>query len=513
MTDRRDSFPVIIGVGQAVDHWDGKDPDYAPHPLEIIRTAMDRAIADTASVGVADAIDCALFIRNFPDSLRKPFTPFGTIDNLPRAVLKGMKIDPRRVIYSAVGGDQPQATVNELSASLAAGECEVAIIAGGEVTGALKSALKNGHQLDWSDNTTGPVEDRGQGEPLLSRYEITNGLGMPPQTYAAQEQAWRARKGLSTSEWRQTAGSVFAGMSQVAADNPYAQFPKALDADFLATPSQANYPICDPLLKWHVAQDAVNQSAAIVLTTAGKARELGVAENKWVYLHGHADVKDTLPSKRPDLSHSDAIRLALEAALAASDLKSGEITHHDLYSCFPIVPMLAAEYLGLDPFVDELTVTGGLPFFGGPGNNYSTHAIASMVERLREDSESYGLVLANGGFISKESVGIYSAKPPSSWTKQDNSASQEVISGRDDIALLDEDCEAQVEAYTTIHGKGAPTGAYVIARNSKGRVIAKIDVESAAAAGILAEAETLVGRSVQIEHRDGTNFVTRVTSL
>lgn len=280
MTDQRDSFPVIIGVGQAVDHWDGKDPARAPHPLAMIRTAMDRAIADIECAKVARTIDCALFIRTFPDSLRKPFTPFGTIENLPRAVLKETKLDPKRVIYSAVGGDQPQATVNELAASLVAGECEVAIIAGGEVTGALKAAMKNGHQLDLSDSTTGPVEDRGQGEPLLSRYEITNGLGMPPQTYAAQEQAWRARKGLSTSEWRQNAGSVFAGMSQVAAGNPYAQFPKALYADFLATPSQANYPICDPLLKWHVAQDAVSQSAALVLTTAGKARELGVPEGK-----------------------------------------------------------------------------------------------------------------------------------------------------------------------------------------------------------------------------------------
>ena len=45
---------------------------------------------------------------------------------------------------------------------------------------------------------------------------------------------------------------------------------------------------------------------------------------------------------------------------------------------------IGADMLGIP--VDDprpLTVTGGLPYHGGPGNNYSTHAIARMVERLR----------------------------------------------------------------------------------------------------------------------------------
>ena len=503
-----DNRPVIIGVGQAVDHWDGRLAKEAPHPLNMIRAAMAKALEDSGSDAVPKAVDRAVFIRTFPDSLRKPFTPFGTIRNLPRAVLAGTELAPDQVIYSAVGGDQPQAMVNELEAAVAAGECEVALIAGGEVTGALKTAMKCGHKLDWADETDGPVEDRGHGEPLLSRYEIANGLGMPPQTYAAQEQAWRARKGLSTTGWRELAGKVFARFSEVAAGNGYSQFPKALDPKFLATPSKANYPICDPLLKWHVAQDAVNQSAALVLTTAGKAREMGVPEDKLVYLHGHSDIKDALVSQRPDLSHSAAIELALDQALAASGLASSDLIHLDLYSCFPIVPMLAAEYLGIDPLAEELTVTGGLPFFGGPGNNYSTHAIASMVEKLRGDPGSYGLVLANGGFISKESVGIYSTSAPGLWSPASNGKNQCAIDERAAIPLLNEDCEAQVEAYTIIHGKNAPDGAYVIARNADGRVIARIDVTDPGAAPILAQAEDLVGRSVSVAHRDGVNFVT-----
>lgn len=503
----QDNFPVIIGVGQAVDHWSGRDAEDAPHPLSMIRLAITRAIEDTGTTNLAAAIDCAAFIRTFPDSLRKPIIPFGTIKNLPQAVLAKTDLAPNRVIYSAVGGDQPQAMVNELAASLAAGECEVAIIAGGEVTGAMKAAVRNGYRLDWSDETDGPVEDRGQGDPLLSRYELTNGLGMPPQTYAAQEQAWRARHGLSTSGWREHASKVFSRFSAVAASNDHAQFPRELSAEFLASPSKANYPMCDPLLKWHVAQDAVNQSAAVIMTTAGKARELGVADDRMIFLHGHADIKDTLVSQRPDLSRSAAIELALDQALISSGLASSDITYRDLYSCFPIVPMLAAEYLGIDPLIDQMTVTGGLPYFGGAGNNYSMHAIASMVETLREDRNAYGLVLANGGFISKESVGIYSASSPKSWKPVSNAANQAKIADRPEIPLLSEACEATVEAYTVIHGKEGPDSAYVVARNDEGRVIARIDVKSAAAAPILEAAEDLVGRNLSIIHQDGVNYV------
>ncbi len=261
-----------------------------------------------------------------------------------------------------------------------------------------------------------------------------------------------------------------------------------------------------------MAQDAVNQSAALVMTTPRKARALGVPPEKWVYLHGHAEVKDTLVSQRPDLSRSDAIDLALGQALATSGPGSGglaasDIAHYDIYSCFPIVIMLAAEYLGLDPLVERLTVTGGLPFFGGPGNNYSTHAIAAMVQTLRKDRGSYGLVLANGGFMSKEAAGVFSTTGPKSWEPCSNATIQQKIADRPDIALIDGNCDAVIEGYTVIHGKNGPSGAYVIARNDGGRIIARIDLNDACAAALLVGSENLVGCNVVVAHRDGANFV------
>ena len=508
-----DKLPVIIGVGQLVDHWDGSDADTAPHPLDMIKTAIDSAVADCGGKGLTDAIDFTAFVRTFPDSLRKPVTPFGAIANLPHAVLKRTKLSPREIVYSAIGGEQPQALVNEVSARLSAGDIEVALIAGGETTGALKTALKNKIRLDWSDDTDGQIEDRMDDEQLLSPYEIANGLGMPPQTYAALEQAWRKRMGLSRNDYLSLVGETFAKLSEEAARNPYAQFPTPRDAQFLATPSKENYPICDPLLKWHVAQDAVNQSAALILTTVGKAKELGIDPDKFVFLHGHADVKDSLISQRPDLSRSDAIELALDQALKTSGLEGDDIGHRDIYSCFPIVVMLAAEHLGLNPADVAMSVTGGLPFFGGPGNNYSTHAIAAMVERLRKDRGAYGLVLANGGFITKESAAVYSTKAPENWQAQSSHAAQNKINQRDNMVMLEKDCEAEIEAYCVRHGRHGPEAAYVIARNEEGRIIANVEKDHRATIQALAKSEQPVGQSIRIERRNDRNFLVNPSDL
>jgi acetyl-CoA C-acetyltransferase len=117
----------------------------------------------------------------------------------------------------------------------------------------------------------------------------------------------------------------------------------------------------------------------------------------------------------------------LERALAMAGLGIGAIGPIDIYSCFPCAVSAIAEPLGLpDDGSRTLTVTGGLPFFGGPGNEYSMHAIAEMVQRLRRDPQSFGLVTANGGMLSKHAAGIYSCQPGSvDWSRVETSIARE----------------------------------------------------------------------------------------
>lgn len=501
------STPILVGVGQTTLHWDGSSPEGAPSPEGLLAAAARAALDDsTAAAGLADLIDTVFVIRANHDSVAGGKHPFGHCKNPPATLAASVGIAGARHIYSVVGGDQPQALVNEAAEAIHAGTARAVLIAGAEAIGAMKTALKSHHKLDWSASVDGAMEDRGRGSELINEYEIRNGLGAPTQTYPVFEHALRTRLGLSREDHVALMSELWEGFSKVAASNPHSQFGQARTAQFLRTEGPENYPIADPYLKWHVAQDAVNQGAAVILTSVGQAQALGIAPDHWVFLHGYSAAKDKLVSERANLSRSRPIELALAGALASAGKAAAEIALFDLYSCFPCAVLLAAEALGMDWRKAAPTVTGGLPFFGGPGNSYSLHAIATMTERLRASPDDFGLILANGGFLSKEAAGIYSASPKAGWQPVSSAAIQAEIDAIPVPRLLTASCEAEVESYTVTYRKGQPSRGYVIAKNEQGRIIARVRSGHRATLTALA-ANDPVGTTVRIVSQKGGNYL------
>lgn len=172
---------------------------------------------------------------------------------------------------------------------------------------------------------------------------------------------------------------------------------------------------------------------------------------------------------RQDLGASPALALAYRQALAAAGVGSADIEHLDLYSCFPIAVFTALDALGLRPDDPRgLTLTGGLPCFGGPGNNYSMHALAEVVQRCRARPGSRGLVGANGGLMSVHAVGVYSTTPRAFEPADDRAAQQH-------IAALPappfDSCPqgpARVESYTVRHDRQGPAQLNVVGRLDAG---------------------------------------------
>jgi acetyl-CoA C-acetyltransferase len=497
--------PILIGAGQAVSHWDGADD--APSPLSLASAAARRAFSDTGQEGaIAKAIDVVAVVRAIVDSTTRVKASFPQCANPPRALVQSLGLDVGRAVYSVVGGDQPQTLVNEFAELIFKGEVKAVLLAGAEAGAAMKTAARKRIALNWSHPVDGEMEDRGLGKRLLSEYEIANGLGVPTQTYPIIEQALRARLGLGREAYRAMISELWAGFSTVAESHPYAQFPVARTAHFLARASAENYEIADPYLKWHVAQDAVNQGAALVMTSVEQARALGVAEDKWIYLHGYAQAADRFVTERPDLSRSRAMQLVLKRALDSAGKSVNEMTCFDLYSCFPCAVLIAAEILGLDWRSTPLTVTGGLPFFGGAGNNYSMHAIATMVERLRQQPGSFGLVLANGGFLSKEAAGVYSTTPKESWRPVPLADLPASIDDEAGPMLLHEDAQAVIQSYTVTYKRGSPQRGYVLAGTGRARILARAFTGHRVTLAALAKDDP-IGRSVNIRHDAGVNFI------
>ena len=217
---------------------------------------------------------------------------------------------------------------------------------------------------------------------------------------------------MGVDEYRLAMAELFAPMSRVAAKNPLSSSPVERTVDEIATVTTDNRMISHPYPRLLVARDQVNQGAAAVLMSVEAAHRLGVPEDKWVYLHGRGDMVEQQLLTRPDLGAGPASAIAAREALRTAGIGVDDIATFDLYSCFPFPVFVVCEALGLatdDP--RGVTLTGGLPYFGGPGNSYSLHAIAETVNEMRCRPGEFGFVGANGGIMSKYSAGVYSTRP------------------------------------------------------------------------------------------------------
>ncbi len=499
---KRTYMPVLVGAGQIKQDWTGEGgPVSAPSYVSLAIQAAQKALQDIGPSILSSEIDTITMTRTMEDSSRRIQPQFGRCNNLPRALAKGIGANPKEAIYAHMGGQSPQSLINEMAARIASGECQIALICSTEATGALKTAQRNGHQLDYHSEIEGQLDDRGLGARLLSRPEVKHGLVTPAHLYALFENAYAHRQARDRSAHRQAMGELFSKFTEIAADNPHAQTPIKRTAEFLATPSKDNYPYASPYLKWHMAQDSVNMAAAMILMSDEKADALGIDPEKRIYLHGAGEAEDVFVSERAHLDRSWAMQAALTCALNGARLEIGDISHLDLYSCFPIAVFASLQALELDWRQEPraLTVTGGLPFFGGPGNAYSLHAIASMVERLRRDKEKYGLILANGGWLSKEAAGIYSAKRPGEFRPV-----KPVQQTSNKLALNLEPSQGKIETFTVIYNRAGPKKGLILARDQNGQRF--IDqTEAKDALHRLDQDTSCIGRDVSSRHKDEVN--------
>ena len=123
-------------------------------------------------------------------------------------------------------------------------------------------------------------------------------------------------------------------------------------------------------------------------------------------------------AERGVIHRSAALDFAIPAALGQAGLQASDLGPVDIYSCFPCAVFAAVDTMNdAARALGDYTLTGGLSLFGGPGNGYSMYNIAAMVDALRQDGSKPALVTANGGVMSKQAVGIYTASQPAiAWS-------------------------------------------------------------------------------------------------
>jgi len=453
--------PILVGAGQFTQRSarEGKLGE-SLHPIAMLEKAARLALADSgASDALTRALDTVAVVRFTADSPGdQGRLPKRMFRNPPASVARRLGVAPRRALYTATGGNTPQWLVNRTAEEIARGACESALLVGAEYIATLLAAMKSGFDLKWNEGADADPgsdpEDIGNQRMGVSDYERAYGLQFPVNTYPLFENAIRGQKKHAPQEHLKWLGEFFSPFSKVASGNPHAWFPTYRSPQEISTPSEKNRFVGYPYTKYLNAVIEVDMAAALVMTSVGKARELGIPEKKWVFLHGCGDANDIwFVSERVNYHSSPAIRSVGRKAFAMADIIPADLAFIDLYSCFPSAVEIGCAELGIaedDP--RGLTVTGGLPYFGGAGNNYVMHSIATMLGKLRTHPGTFGLCTGNGWYVTKHSAGIYSTKPVAGpWQREDPATYQAAIDSMPHPEVVERPNGAgKIETYTVV---------------------------------------------------------------
>ncbi|KAF7923695.1 uncharacterized protein EAE98_007513 [Botrytis deweyae] len=425
--------PIIVGVGDVINR--SLQVEDAIEPLGLMLQSLSKSFSDT---GISHDRERLGILRESVDDVRVVRNWTWPYVDVCQSVLDGILGEGKRgsdnlgkEVYkeeSEHGGNSPVKMLDEACQRVGRGESKVAVVVGGEALGSLiSSASKIG---TYPSHWTPPAGDPRKILALPKGVETLgtiHQIGLPIHIYPLYENAFRAHRHQSQADNNAESAKLYAQFAAVAAGNEFAwnrESAGKLSEESIGKVGKGNRMICWPYPLLMNAFNNVNMAASCIITSVSFATELGIPEGKWIYPLGGAGMREKDNFwERPNFYSSEALETALDSALDVSGLETKDIDVFDFYSCFPIVPKLAAHHLKI-PFLDPprpITLLGGLTSFGGAGNNYSLHAITEMTRQLRvkrgqlsnhkNAGVSNGLILANGGVLTYQHVVCLSTQP------------------------------------------------------------------------------------------------------
>jgi acetyl-CoA C-acetyltransferase len=478
--------PCLIGWSQHT--WPKSVDVDAPEPLDMWEFVTRQAAAATGSRSdVLGAIDRALVV----------YTQSWPYDDPVARLSERLGMSPRHRLYSGIGGTTPQVLLQETAAAMLRGESELAIITSAEALDTVKKIRSRGERPAWSFRD--PEKKPFPFEAPFLPAEVAHDIFQAWLTFAMFDNARRAHLGVGLAEHRVDLAEMWHQFSKVAAANPDAWFPIERSTEEILRITPGNRMIGYPYTKFMVSVMDVDMAACLILASHEKADRLGVPTDQRVYLRGWGFATDPhAVAGHRDMWRSPAMTAASAEAFAGPGLDIDDLAHLDLYSCFASSIDFARDALGIaatDP--RPLTVTGGLPYFGGAGSGYMTHSIASMADALRDDPGSYGMVSGVGMHMTKHVFGVYSTTP-GELVAPDLARVQAGLdaAGHPTIADVHEG-PATVAAYSITHDHEGPSSGVVVLDlpDADSRAYAKVtDPELL----LDAEERELVGRQVTV---------------
>ncbi len=403
---------VVAGWGQVIqpknlsrDHQD---------PMGLMHEASLKAVQQAGSEKILHRLDGILVVRTLSRHYPEP----------AKQLAEALGAFPRLIHVSGIGGNSPQTLINMAAGMIARNELDSVLIAGAETyvqrgpdPEKVESALFRGIPGDY------------QGDDRIGSTSLENQHGMehPMQGFPLFETALWADSGMDLNSYLMKIGKMLSSFSKTAAEHPFAWTKTVKTAEDIITPGPSNRPIAFPYTKLMNSFVTVDQGAAILLMSESAAKACSGKNRQRVYFlgGGYAEDRQRFMIEKSDFTSSPPLQAAVEKALIRSSVPLEKLDCFDLYSCFPCAVSIAKKMIGIKKDDKRpITLTGGLGFFGGPGNNYSLHAVATLAEKITIGDYSKGLVTALGWFMHKHAAGVYGSEPKIRDIKDDHTRDQ-----------------------------------------------------------------------------------------
>ena len=390
--------PVIVGA--AAFSRRAPDPRDALEPLELMAEVWAGAVEDAGAPVLGSSVDTIWSPRGFWD-----------YSNPGRLLAERFGASNARTVVAEIGVLQTT-LLGQAAGAITEGRSEVAVILGAEARDRASRLQREGLEVPLTSQTDSAPDDvlRPAAE-IMGKLEIELGLVTPVIQYSIIDNALRAFEGQSIADHRRELGELWADFNRVAVGNPDAWNSEPRTAESIREASASNRMLAFPYTKSLVSQWNVDQAGALILCSHAKARRLGLDESRFVYPQAVVDSEHMVTlSERKEIHRSPGFRFAGEQAANRLGRGLGEIDHLELYSCFPAAVRVQQRELGIDPS-RRATQTGGMTFGGGPLNNFVIQGWVKMVETLRRDPGSSGLVTAISGLITKQGLSVLGPEP------------------------------------------------------------------------------------------------------
>ena len=384
---------VVVGISAIQQKGNFENLDEALHLMD---KAVKEALSDSGNELVKDYID----------EIRIP-KGFWRYRDPGKWIARNNNFKNIPTTYVTKIGVLQQNLINEACQKIETGEINASIILGGEARFKQLRAViekKEYFETKLDENPDFYIKAK---EDLYGDEELAELGAMAVGYYATMETAIRKNDGEGIEEHQNNIALMYEEFSKIASENkdgwlnhPYAK------EDILET-SKKNKMLAYPYNKLHCTSWNVNQSAAIIICSEELANELEIDNKKRVYPISSSENNHMIAiQQRPKLYESLGMTYAANSINKMIERLDIKLDAYDLYSCFPAAIKMFTKSMGLDSEIPK-TVTGSMPYAGGPLNSFVIHSTVKMIQKIRALEVKYGLITGVSGMMTKQSFCIW----------------------------------------------------------------------------------------------------------